>query len=400
LTGSAEWRLFTAAGCEQGGKPCEYNTTTNEAHWSWPAPAPSAASASAASFAASFAAPPAASFAAASDQHLAAEGLRLQLYDKTSTGYQSVHADGARARSGRYEARHYESLDYSATAVEVAVAAGRRPGGGAGLSSAAQERRDERRSQACSPHAPEAQGVGRLSQEQPTNGVAEHGGATSASLSPRGAQDGHDEPRRRPTAGRHALPTSSASPPLGPHPPCRALAAAAVSAPRRALAPSRSEAALEVKRKKVRTLLEGDLVFVDWPRLPDIVSPATPAGLPAFIVSWEIVRMDVPAAAGESSPFDVRVAPWSRDGLAADPATHIVVPRNHLINFHAGFRPAWAAGGARAPHESLLDAIEYKVEFRRRRKPAYPGAEKMWREVMGEAPLPARFGGAGEGSGR
>jgi len=150
----------------------------------------------------------------------------------------------------------------------------------------------------------------------------------------------------------------------------------------------------------VRTLEVGDLVFVDWPRLPDIVSPASPAGLPAFIVSWEIVRMDVPSAAGESSPFDVRVAPWSRDGLAADPATHIVVPRNHLINFHAGFRPAWAAGGARAPHESLLDAIEYKVEFRRRRKPAYPGAEKMWREVMGEAPLPARFGGAGEGSGR
>ena len=173
-----------------------------------------------------------------------------------------------------------------------------------------------------------------------------------------------------------------------------------MSGPRRGPAPSGPEAAREAKRRRVRTLEVGDLVFVDWPRLPDIVSPATPSGLPAFIVSWEIVRMDVPAAAGESSPFDVRVAPWSRDGLAVDPATHIVVPRNHLINFHAGFRPAWAAGGARAPHESLLDAIEYKVEFRRRRKPAYPGAEKMWREVMGEAPLPARFGGAGEGGGR
>lgn len=63
---------------------------------------------------------------------------------------------------------------------------------------------------------------------------------------------------------------------------------------------------------------------MDWPRLPDphTVSPAASAGLPAFVVSWEIVRMEQPhAAPGESSPFDVRLAPWSRDGLAADPAT-------------------------------------------------------------------------------
>jgi len=55
---------------------------------------------------------------------------------------------------------------------------------------------------------------------------------------------------------------------------------------------------------------EGSLNFVDWPRLPDphTVSPAASAGLPAFVVSWEIVRMEQPhAAPGESSPFDVRL---------------------------------------------------------------------------------------------
>jgi len=130
-----------------------------------------------------------------------------------------------------------------------------------------------------------------------------------------------------------------------------------------------------------------------------------PADLPAFIVSSEIVRMDVRTAArGETSPLDVRLAPWSRDGLAADPATHFVVPRNHLINFNAGFRDVWAhsarAERAGAVHASLLDAIEYIVEFRRRRRPTYPGADQVWRSVMmGEEPLPARFCAGGERSG-
>jgi len=148
---------------------------------------------------------------------------------------------------------------------------------------------------------------------------------------------------------------------------------------------------------------------VDWLRVPNPEQvhspPFMPADLPAFIVSSEIVRMDVPAAArGENSPLDVRLAPWSRDGLAADPATHFVVPRNHLINFNAGFRDVWAQSAraeerAGAVHASLLDAIEYIVEFRRRRRPTYPGADQVWRSVMGEEPLPARFCAGGERSG-
>ncbi|EOD10300.1 hypothetical protein EMIHUDRAFT_216028 [Emiliania huxleyi CCMP1516] len=162
-------------------------------------------------------------------------------------------------------------------------------------------------------------------------------------------------------------------------------------------------------RKKVKSLDAGDLVFVDWLRVPNPEQvhspPFLPADLPAFIVSSEIVRMDMPTAArGENSPLDVRLAPWSRDGLTVDPATHFVVPRNHLINFNAGFRDAWAHSAraeerAGAVHASLLDAIEYIVEFRRRRRPGYPGVDHTWRNLMGAEPLPARFCAGGERSG-
>ena len=64
-----------------------------------------------------------------------------------------------------------------------------------------------------------------------------------------------------------------------------------------------------------------------------------------------------------------------------------MVPRNYLINFNAGFQGAWDDG---APRGSMLDTIEYMVEFRRRRKPSYPGADQLWKLVMGEEPLPAR----------
>ena len=40
---------------------------------------------------------------------------------------------------------------------------------------------------------------------------------------------------------------------------------------------------------------------------------------------------------------------------------------------------------------SLLDALEHIDDYRRRRRPAYPGADQEWRTVMGEEPLPARF---------
>ena len=158
-----------------------------------------------------------------------------------------------------------------------------------------------------------------------------------------------------------------------------------------------SEAAREAKRKKVKSLDAGELVFVDWLRVPKEVLGFTQPELPALIVSSEAVRMHVGGArCGEKSPLDVQLAPWSRDGLAADPATHFVVPRNHLIKFTAGFRDVWAQSARAAVYASLLDAIEYIVEFRRRRKPTYPGADQMWRNMMGEEPLPARFC-AGEG---
>ncbi|EOD21050.1 hypothetical protein EMIHUDRAFT_101743 [Emiliania huxleyi CCMP1516] len=172
---------------------------------------------------------------------------------------------------------------------------------------------------------------------------------------------------------------------------------------------SLNAAAREAKRKKVKSLDAGDLVFVDWLRVPNPEQvhspPFLPADLPAFIVSSEIVRMDMPTAArGENSPLDVRLAPWSRDGLTVDPATHFVVPRNHLINFNAGFRDVWAHSAraeerAGAVHASLLDAIEYIVEFRRRRRPGYPGVDHTWRNLMGAEPLPARFCAGGERSG-
>ena len=104
-----------------------------------------------------------------------------------------------------------------------------------------------------------------------------------------------------------------------------------------------SEAAREAKRKKVKSLDAGELVFVDWLRVPKEVLGFTQPELPALIVSSEAVRMHVGGArCGEKSPLDVQLAPWSRDGLAADPATHFVVPRNHLIKFTAGFRDVWA----------------------------------------------------------
>jgi len=214
------------------------------------------------------------------------------------------------------------------------------------------------------------------------------------------SSNGHDE-RRRSAAG----PLGSSG--LPAHPPRFALPSVApMAAASTAPAPSASEAASEVareaKRKKVKSLDAGELVFVDWLRVPKEVLGFTQPELPALIVSSEAVRMHVGGArCGENSPLDVQLAPWSRDGLAADPATHFVVPRNHLIKFTAGFRDMWAQSAraeerARAVHASLLDAIEYIVEFRRRRKPTYPGADQMWRNMMGEEPLPARFC-AGEG---
>jgi len=139
----------------------------------------------------------------------------------------------------------------------------------------------------------------------------------------------------------------------------------------------------------------GDLYFVDWMRYEERhtslpLPPQTSRGLPWAALATTSVRMSGTGADGqvETSPLDVRLAPWEVRGEE----THFAVPRAYLVGFRAGFPSAWREHAEQ--RGLLLRALKHVVEFERARKPKAPGPEETWRRIMRDEaePLPHGLG--------
>ena len=190
------------------------------------------------------------------------------------------------------------------------------------------------------------------------------------------------------------------------------------------------------KRKKVKSLPPGALIFVDWEAARDAVrlvepkgradacgvvsallsatagrpssraTPALPVMVPVMIVSHSLERMErsrrrlggASIGAIQSSPVDVRLTPWTEHGIASAPDTHFVVPRGVLLRFVDGFEDAWRAHPE--IRERLMDALLHVLAFQARdgtrgaassEGPAH-WVPNMWKLLMGEKePLPLRL---------
>mmetsp|Transcript_46918 Transcript_46918/g.152499 ORF Transcript_46918/g.152499 Transcript_46918/m.152499 type:complete len:349 (-) Transcript_46918:144-1190(-) len=159
-------------------------------------------------------------------------------------------------------------------------------------------------------------------------------------------------------------------------------------------------------RPKVRKLTPGTLVF-EVPARYISRTAVREEGLPLLITGRDISRMAVRGPAGvrgESSPVDVRVAPFEPQAVDLHfPEHEFSLHRNHLAPFVAGFRHAWEKAHTNdvftthARQERLLGAVEYMEDFHARQcsggrsEGRSPTVEVLWRRAMGEAPLPERL---------